>query len=284
MSELLYNQSSLLISGFLLASMAIAIEVGHRMGLLVSASTSESSKAHVSAIQASLLGVLALLLGFTFSLALQRFDKRSEAVVEEANAIGTTYLRANLLPVSMRSDVRKLLQRYVDLRVQAGAVSLDNQGEYHAILAETNEVKDALWDHARLAAEEDGSPVRTGLFIQSLNEAIDSFGRRHAALSRHVPEVVLFLLYGTFLMTGGVVGYAAGIAGHRPSIVTYILIVLIVVLAFIIIDLDRPRRGLIKVDQSSLVELKTAIDAAETSSAQQTIPPKMQHTGITRDR
>jgi uncharacterized membrane protein (Fun14 family) len=110
--------------------------------------------------------------------------------------------------------------------------------------------------------------VTSGLFIQSLNELIDSYGRRNAALNRHVPEVVLFLLYGTFLLTGGVVGYAAGVAGHRPSFATYILVVLIVIMAFIILDLDRPRRGLIKVDHKSLIELKVAIDAAQTVGAQ----------------
>jgi hypothetical protein len=280
MSELLYRQSSFLISGLLLVSMVVAIEVGYRIGRTVNKSANESTKAHVSAIQASLLGVLALLLGFTFSLALQRFDSRSEAVVEEANAIGTAYLRAHLLPISVRSDVKKLLQSYVNLRVQAGAISIANEAEHRAILAKTDQVKDTLWDYARLAAEEDGNPVRTGLFIQSLNEAIDSFGRRYAELTRHVPEVVLLLLYGTFVITGGVVGYATGFAGHRPSVVTYIFITLIVILTFIIIDLDRPRRGLIKVDQRSLVELKKAIDEEQTISTQQVVPPEMHKSAV----
>jgi hypothetical protein len=109
MNELLYSQDSFFISGFLLVSMAVAIEVGHRIGRMANTSASESSKAYVNSIQMSLLGVLALLIGFTFSLALHRFDSRSEAVVEEANAIGTTYLRAHLLPISIRSDVQKLL-------------------------------------------------------------------------------------------------------------------------------------------------------------------------------
>jgi hypothetical protein len=106
------------------------------------------------------------------------------------------------------------------------------------------------------------------LFIQSLNEAIDSHGRRIAALNRHVPEPVLIILFGTFLMTCGVVGYAAGITGHRLSEVTYILVALIVVLAFIIMDIDRPRRGLIKVDQTSLSDLKVAVDADLSSATQ----------------
>jgi uncharacterized membrane protein (Fun14 family) len=81
-----------------------------------------------------------------------------------------------------------------------------------------------------------------------------------------VPNEILFLLFATFVLTGGVVGYAAGVAGHRPSVTTYVLLVLIVVLSFVIMDLDRPRRGIIRIDQSSLVNLGAAIDAARNAA------------------
>jgi len=140
---------------------------------------------------------------------------------------------------------------------------------------------DALWGCARKAAKEDNNPVTSGLFIQSLNETIDSYGRREAALNRHVPEIILFLLYGTFLMTGGIIGYSAGIAGHRPAMISYILVALIVVLAFIIADLDRPRRGLIKVDQTSLIQLKAAIDATQAAGTQPAVPANILRPAVT---
>jgi hypothetical protein len=129
MSEVIYDQNSLLISGILFVSMLIAIEAGYRLGRRVELRANESSRSHVGAILASQLGILALLLGFTFSLALQRFDNRSQAVVEEANSIGTTYLRAQLLQGSIGGEVQALLRRYVDLRVQAGAVALDHESK-----------------------------------------------------------------------------------------------------------------------------------------------------------
>ena len=86
----------------------------------------------------------------------------------------------------------------------------------------------------------------------------DAFGERDAALERHVPEPVLFLLYGTFLMTGCVVGFTAGLAGHRTSFATYVMVALIVLLVFVIIDLDRPRRGMIEVSQKSMTDLQSA--------------------------
>jgi hypothetical protein len=269
MKELLYDQNSFLITGVLLAFTLLATEAGYRMGRRArAAERAEVYRDHVNAVQASLLGVLALLLGFTLSLALQRFDSRSEAVVEEANSIGTTWLRAQLLPASIRRDVSKRIQQYVDLRVRDGVVSLDREAERAELLAQTSALQAELWDHARRAVEEDPGMTTSGLFIQSLNETIDSLGTREAALRRHVPELVLLLFGGALLIAGSMMGHAAGIAGHRPSLATYSLIFLIFILAFTIIDLDRPRRGLITIDQSSMVELKAMIDSAASEPLQ----------------
>jgi hypothetical protein len=257
----MYDQSSVLIAAMLFVSMVIAIEVGFRVGGAHSR-TREVAKTQTNAIQASLLGILALLLGFTFSLALQRHDNRSAAVVDEANAIGTTYLRAQLLPDDMREDVATLLRRYVDVRVAASKVSLADGTAREPLLREANAITSELWAFAIAAAREDGRPVTSGLFIQSLNELIDSYARRDAALNRHVPEIVLFLLFITFVMAGWMLGYTAGMVGHRPTFATFTMVTLIVLLVFIIIDLDRPRRGLIEVSQESLTDLQQAINAA----------------------
>lgn len=256
----MYDINSVLIAAILFVSMALAIEAGYRIGRLFERDNNESSKAHVSAIQASLLGILALLLGFTFSLALQRYDSRSAAVVEEANAIGTAWLRAGLLPESVREQAREGMRDYLSLRIRSGSIALDQPAERGALLAEAAANQALLWEQATRAAAEEPNPVTTGLYIQALNEMIDAQGSREAALNRHVPELVLFLLYGTFLLTGGIVGFAAGVAGYRPSMASYFMVALIVLLVFIIIDLDRPRRGLIEVSQASLSDLQMTID------------------------
>jgi hypothetical protein len=259
MDEFMYDVSSLSIAAILLISMALAIEAGFRVGARRHAAQSEASRGHINAVQASLLGVLALLLGFTFSLSLQRFDSRSEAAVDEVNAIGTAFLRADLLPAPARDEVRALLRSYLNLRVQAGEIALDHETDREARIVESNRLQGALWQHGREAAERSDDAVLAALFLQSVNDMIDAFGRRDAALKRHVPELVLMLLYGTFLMAGVILGYAAGISGHRPSLVTYVLVALIVVLVFIIVDLDRPRRGLIRVSHASMIELQETI-------------------------
>lgn len=261
MTETMYGVSSWLIAGVLLVSMLVAIEVGYRLGRRARGSADDSGMAHINAVQASMLGMLALLIGFTFSLALQRFDSRSEAVVEEANAIGTAYLRTDLLPPEQREAARSLLREYLALRVRAGRETLVETTRRGDLLAAGNRTLASLWEVAARAVAADASPVRTGLFVQAVNELIDAYGRRDAALNRHVPELVLYLLYGTFILIGSIVGYACGIGGHRPSFATHILVALIVLLVFVIIDLDRPRRGLIEVDQDSLVQLQATLQS-----------------------
>ncbi|MCQ8183140.1 hypothetical protein NP603_18645 [Methylomonas sp. SURF-1] len=259
MQELMYDVNSLLIALLLFLSMLLAIEIGYRLGLRIMPTVGDDFKAHVNATSASLLGILALLLGFTFSLSLQRYDSRSEAVVDEANAIGTAYLRAQLLAEPQRTQTLALLRKYVDLRVRTGNVDLTEHAERAALNAEAGRMQAKLWDYARQANAAAPSPVTTGLFIPALNDLIDNFGKRDAEMNRHVPEFVLLLLYMTFLMTGAVVGYATGLAGHRASFVTHAMVGLIVVLVFIIVDLDRPHRGLIRVSQDSLAGLQAAM-------------------------
>lgn len=261
MGEFLYNVNSGLIAAVLFVSMAVAIELGYRIGSRKKGLVNDAAREHINAIQGSILGILALLLGFTFSLALQRFDSRSEGVVDEANAIGTAYLRVQLLPTALRKDIQLRLLDYVDLRAQEGGMTLASPVERATLLAKTTSLQTALWTDARRGIEHDPNIYAPALFVESVNQLIDSFGKRTAALDRHVPEVVLLLLYATFLMAGGIVGFSSGIAGHRPSLVSYMMVALIVVLVFIILDLDRPRRGLIQVSQASMVALQTAIRA-----------------------
>lgn len=268
MKEIMYNHNSIVIAVILFVLLVVAVEIGYRLGLRNQPRSDDEAKSHINALQASLLGVLALLLGFTFSLALQRFDSRSQAVVDEANAIGTTYLRTNLLPPAIQQESQRLMRSYLDVRAREGAVALSDESVRQALLDQAAQYQNALWHQAMLAAQEDKSPVTSGLYIQALNSMIDSFGSRNAALDRHVPEVVLYLLFISFILTWAIVGYAAGAAGHRPSRVAYLMLVLVVLVVFLIIDLDRPRRGVIEVDHSSLTSLQTAIDAGDYGDLQ----------------
>ena len=235
------------------------MELGYRIGRRQSIAASEAVRSQANTVLAAMLGLLALLLGFTYSLALQRYEERSQAVVTEANAIGTTYLRAQLLPAAMRSDIQAKLRQYVDIRVREGRLSLDDAVQ--------------VWELAMQAVTKDDRPATTGLFIQALNDMIDSADRHRAALDRHVPESVLFLVFLTFVMTTAILGYASGVAAHRVTIPGIALVVLIALVVYLIIDLDRPRRGLIQVNQESLVNLQRGM-AGTPASAEAAGSPK----------
>jgi len=258
MNELMYDVNLGVIAVILLLLALGAIEAGFRFGRRTKASANSDSKVHVNNTQTSTLGILALLLAFTFSLSLQRFESRSDAVVDEANTIGTAYLRSHLVPPALRNDVQALLRSYVDLRIEADTVATVH-GDWPALVAKATRVQTALWDRALRAAELDPNHVASGLFIQALNDMIDSFGRRDAILNRHVPEIVLWLLFVTFAITGVIVGFAAGVGGQRPSWVSFAMVVLIVVLILVVLDLDRPRRGLITVSEKSMLDLQASI-------------------------
>ena len=254
-----------------------AMEIGVRRGRRKKGFATEAIT-QANAVLASLLGLLALLLAFTFSAALQRFDDPSQTVVAEANAIGTAYLRALLLPAGMRDEVRALLRQYLEVRIREGRIDFADAAARNMQLTQAARIDAQLWNLALRAASQDSGLVTTGLFIQSLNELIDASTTRQAALDRHVPEVVLFLLFATVVLTTTTLGYASGIAGHRVTLAAFVLVILIGVVVYLIIDLDRPRRGTIQVSQQTLLSLQKSIGsvpefASERDSAPAVPPP-----------
>lgn len=256
MGDALYDLDSAWIALALLVAMALAMEAGYRVGVR---GADDAKRGHIDAIQSATLGILALLLGFTFSLALQRYDSRSEAVVDEANAIGTALLRVRLVAPPQREAAAALLREYLDARIADGGHALNDRAARQALAAKAAALQERIWAQAQKALDAKPDSYPTALFAESVNTMIDSYGKRDAALRRHVPALVLALLYATFLMAGGIVGLAAGSAGHRPSLASHVLVLLIVVLVFVILDLDRPRRGLIQVSQQPLVDLRASV-------------------------
>ena len=254
--EIMYNQHSILIVSLLFFSIMLAYEICFRIGRRYQQETDTEIKEQTGAIQAGILGLLALLLGFTFNMALQRFDNRSYAVIKEANTIGTAMLRTKLLPAPFDSLTSNLLQKYIDLRIEISTIDMTHIDERKSINTRTDALQDEIWDIAVKAAEIDPRTVTTGYFLTSLNEVIDARGERNSIIQRHVPELILFLLFAVFIIGGALMGYTSGIGMRRAYVPTAMFTLLVVMVVFIIIDLDRPKRGLIQVNQSSLIELR----------------------------
>ncbi len=249
--ELLYDIPSIFIALGLLAAMLVAMILAYLIGGRSHRNQSEEGRSQTTAVQGSMLGLLALLLGFTFSLGLSRHDARSAAVVHEANAIGTAWLRTDFLPADLRTAAQADLRRYTRLRLEAAGVSADQHQRRARLIANAEGAFGDLWKQASEHAAVKGGPSAVS-YAASLNDMIDALGARDAAIERHVPEIVLFMLFGTFILSGAMLGFSSGLAGTLPATPVYLMLALIVLLVFMIIDLDRPRRGLIEVDQRSL--------------------------------
>jgi hypothetical protein len=252
----------ILIVGLLLLALA---EAGFRTGMRLFVAHDERRKGQVSGIQGAVLGLLALLLGFTFSMAVTRYEHRRDLVLQEANSIGTTYLRASLLPEAHKTALAAKLRRYVDVRL-----AFYSAGNDHAKIAaaenEASAMQRELWAHTIAAAKEAPTPI-TAAFINSLNETIDLDATcLHALLSR-VPSAVWLLV----LVVAGAgcyaSGYSAGASGARTGFSNGMLPVLIAVVITLIADFDRPRQGLIGISQQPLLDLKANLSAPATGAS-----------------
>jgi hypothetical protein len=265
--EYLYSVSGPVIAAVVFAAALGAHEAGYRHGRRQHGHASDGLRTQTHAIQAGMLGLLALLLGFAFSMGLQRFDNRSEAVNVEANAIGTAFLRTELLAESDRVVLRERLKDYLRLRIDAGRVDLTRTAERAELDARASALQVALWRAAVDAASRTPTPETADLLLESLNDVIDAYGLRQSALRKHIPELALFVLFAVFVTTAGIFGVSAGLDGSRPTLATHAMLALIVFVIFIVIDMDRPRRGFIQVNQASLTDLAQFVDAGSFASS-----------------
>jgi hypothetical protein len=214
----------------------------------------------VSTLEAAVLGLLALMIGFTFAMALSRFDARRDAVVDEANTIGTTALRARLLPAPHNQECIKLLQEYVRIRLDI-TQRMPSTDELNAAIARSNEIQEALWQQAKIVAAKDKGVVPTGLFIQTLNDMIDNQGKRLDAFRNRVPNIVLLALYGVAVVAGAFAGYANGLGARRVRLPIYLMMLLAAGVILLIQDLDRPRTGFVKIVQQPMIDVATSVIA-----------------------
>src|SRR5262245_38727063 len=234
------------------ALLALAMECGYRIGWWRHARNPDEKEQPVGAMVASILGLVALVLGFTFSLAASRFDDRRMTVLEEANAIGTAYLRARLLPEPERTEVARLLREYVATRIQ-GVQDLKPQ----EAIVKSEALHEQLWQQAGSAADKTPNSIMTGVFVQSLNAVIDLHSKRIlVGLRSRIPIVIWIGLWGLAMLGMLSVGYQCGLWNTRRSPAMLGFVLAFTVVLYLIADLDRGREGLLRVGQQSLVDLQ----------------------------
>ncbi|MFO0905374.1 MAG: hypothetical protein U0939_20365 [Pirellulales bacterium] len=236
-----------------------SMEVGYRAGRWRHRVIRDEKEQPVGAMVTSILGLLALVLGFTFNLAASRFDARRQVVLEEANAIGTCYLRARLLPEPERSQITRQLREYVDIRLLAV-----QQNATQEAISESEEMHERLWDETSKVAERQPQSILVGVFIQSLNNVIDLHAKRVLVGIRSRIPLVMWASLLTLVVTGmTAVGYQAGLAATRRSPAMIGLVFAFTIVLSLIIDLDRGGQGFLRVSQQSMIDLQHSIAASE---------------------
>ena len=259
--ELLYKQSPVLIVIVLLGVMVLGAELGYRLGRRGRQTQDEPTRTQIVSIQVATLGLLALLLGFTFAMALSRFEYRKQMVVKESNAIGTAALRSQFLPPSRDDGVDELFRRYVEIRLESVLRTEQGSSERAQLDAEVRQIQYRLWRIANEAAEADPRSIPVGLFTHAMNEVIDIKTERDIAVANHVPETVLLFLTALAVLAAVILGYGNGLAGRRIKVLTAAYCVIVVLVIVLTIDLDHPQQGLARTSQQSMNDLQELMAA-----------------------
>jgi hypothetical protein len=233
----------------------LSVELGYRLARYRLQREQLEKESPLGGMVGSTLGLLAFMLAFTFGLAGSRFEDRRQVLLSEANAIGTTYLRAALIPEPMRTESRNLLREYVNVRLEG----VQQPGKLEQSLSKSEELHNQLWTVAVAAAEKERSPM-TSIYVQSLNEVIDLHATRlMAGLRSRVPAVIWIVLYLLGFLGMVLMGYQSGLANSRRSIAAVALILGFSLVLYLIADLDRPGKGVLQVSQQSMIDLQKSM-------------------------
>jgi len=229
-----------------------AIETGTALARIsLRRNTEKEPEAPLGSLVGAVLGLLAFILAFVFGMTASRFDSRKQLVLQEANAIGTTYLRAGLLPQTQGLEIRRLLREYADIRAN---FTLENVQEG---MAKSEAIHVRLWDQAKALVSQDMDSELRCLFVAGLNELIDLHQSRKTVGGQYrIPGTVWLVVYFLSLLAMLVVGYQVGMSGKRRLRGTPVLAAAFSLVILMIADIDRPRGELMRVSQQPIADVQ----------------------------
>jgi hypothetical protein len=239
----------------------VLLEVGRRIGARQIAEEGESASKGFGAIEGAIFGLMGLILAFSFSGAASRFDGRRHLVVEEANDIGTAWLRIHLLPAESQPQMRDLFRRYLDSRIEMYR-KVPDMDAVKAELARTVKLQDEIWTLAVSASRNAEMPSAPMLLLPALNAMIDITTTRTEAARLH-PPVIIFVMLGTLTLACSLFAGYDMASRMRLNILHSIGFALVLaVTVYVIIDLEYPRIGLIQMADSDevLVDLRKSME------------------------
>ena len=245
----------------LFALILLFVWLGRRVGGHRTREETERERVGLVTVETAIYALLGLMVAFTFSGATSRFDTRRAQTVQEANAIGTAYLRLDLLPTAAQPALREKFRAYVDERMAIYRAFPDLKVSY-AHVARANALQEQIWRDS-IAALRGAPPHASLLLLPALNDMIDITTTRAIALRTHTPMVILIALVALTLICSLLVGY--GLAGGKPFATNLHMIgfaLMMTVTIYVIRDLDHPRAGLIRLDyvDQALKDVRAGMD------------------------
>jgi len=254
-----FTLTAVLVAAGLFAGVLLFLELGRRVGLRRLRQDGDAAGAGVGVVEGAVFALLGLLVAFTFSGAAARFEDRRNLVVDEANAVGTAYLRIDLLPAAAQGEMRDRFRRYLDARL-AVYRALPDLKAANEHLASSNRMQQEIW--AQSVAESADSQSARMLLLPALNEMFDITTKRTMAAQAHPPLVVFGLLFVFALCAALLAGSAMARPQSRRWLHSVTFAFALAGSVYVIIDMEFPRVGLIRVDSFDkvLVDLRRSME------------------------
>jgi hypothetical protein len=214
----------------------------------------------IGVIEAAVFALLGLLLGFSFAGGTSRLDAKRQLIVQEANAIGTAYLRLDELPTDEQPEVRRLFREYLDARLRVYEV-LPNLEAAEQELEQVRELQKQIWLRVVAASRNDSTQNTARLLLPAINEMIDVTTARTIAMYTQLPRLIFLLLAAVALVSGLLAGYAMAKRRSRSWLHMLLYSAVIAVTVYAVLDLEYPRFGLIRLDAAdkALVQLRESM-------------------------
>ena len=233
----------------------MASQVGYWIGRRIVRDQTVAARSHAITWEAGVLGLAALLIGFTFSMASDRYEQRKQITIASSNSIGTTYLRTRMLDPATGDELRALLRRYVDARL-----AFENAGGDRARVEDTLRasisLENQIWSRVAAFGRSQPQSQVTNLLVQSTNEMFDKASEHTFAIQNPVPYTVFILLILVTTVAMASIGLSCGLDGTRLAFGMLIMPLLLAAVLTMVIDIAHPRIGIVKVYDDSLIRLK----------------------------
>jgi hypothetical protein len=242
--------------------MLVLMEIGRRVGIHRRKQDAAGANAGLTTIDGAVFGLMGLLVAFTFSGAAGRFDARRQLIGQEANNIGTAYLRIDLLPAEAQATVRQDFRNYVDARLVYFNYLMSDDKAAKATFDQSIALQRKIWSESVAACDKANYSSTTVLVLSSLNDMIDITTTRAIALEMHPPAVVFWGLAVLVLASSLLAGYGMAEAKTRGLMHMFIYSAILAIAVYVVLDMEYPRVGLIRIDAADhvLTDLRSSMN------------------------